>query len=223
MFPFADIRQTVNPRLKHTYIQVEPNGAILLKTPRRLNETELSRLLQQRANWIAKAQRRSALLHTNRLKEKDPVAYVWGEALPVRFENASVPSLQRHNGRFLLYRAPLFCPDSLQTLLDRLYEKEAKKHLPPKVEHYADIMRFYPSAVRFRKTKRQWGSCSAADRISLNTMLAKVPMELAEYVVVHELAHIRYKHHQKAFWDLVASVMPDYRKRRNELKYYTTH
>ena len=101
------------------------------------------------------------------------------------------------------------------------YKKEAENIIPPLVGKWAKQMQLFPSDVKFRKTKRQWGSCSSKNVLSFNTMLMKLPLEAVEYVVVHELAHIRHKHHQKAFWDLVWQTLPDYRDRMAVLHTFT--
>ena len=94
--------------------------------------------------------------------------------------------------------------------------------MPQIVQEYANKMQLFPNKITFRKTKRQWGSCSATNNISLNTMLAKLPINVVKYVIVHELAHIRHKNHQKEFWALVGKYMPKYKQLQNELKTYTT-
>ena len=83
-------------------------------------------------------------------------------------------------------------------------------------------MALVPTNIRFRKTKRQWGSCSGKNVLSFNTMLMKLPLSVIQYIIVHELAHIKHKHHQKSFWKLVEEHLPDYRQRVAELHTYTT-
>jgi len=68
--------------------------------------------------------------------------------------------------------------------------------------------------------KTRWGSCSAKNTISLNYYLAKLPESLIEYVVVHELAHIKEKNHSAKFWNLVEKYLPDVKKRRKLLREY---
>ena len=109
-----------------------------------------------------------------------------------------------------------------QTHLDRFYKTEAQNHIPEHVAFWAEKMRLSPTHVRFRKTKRQWGSCSGKNVLSFNTMMMKLPHDVIQYIIVHELAHIKHKHHQKAFWQMVEHYLPDYRKQVAELKNYMT-
>jgi len=100
------------------------------------------------------------------------------------------------------------------------YKKETPQIVLPLVEKYSKLMNLYPSKVSFRFNKTRWGSCSYKNSIVFNYYLAKLPMELIEYVVVHELAHIKHKHHQKPFWDEVAKVLPDVKIRRKNLRIF---
>ena len=98
------------------------------------------------------------------------------------------------------------------------YKNVTPKIVLPLVERYSKIMELYPSKVTFRFNKSRWGSCNQKNSIVFNYYLAKLPIELIEYVVVHELSHIKHKHHQKAFWDEVAKVLPDVKIRRKLLR-----
>ncbi|HEX2620737.1 MAG TPA: M48 family metallopeptidase [Phototrophicaceae bacterium] len=85
---------------------------------------------------------------------------------------------------------------------------------------WAVRMDVQPKRVAFRAMRRKWGSCSSTGNVNLNSALCTVPRELAEYVVVHELAHLRVFNHSKAFWALVGQHMPDYEVRRKTLDTY---
>ena len=98
------------------------------------------------------------------------------------------------------------------------YKKETPKIILPLVEKHSKIMGLFPSKVSFRFNKSRWGSCSGKNSIVFNYYLAKLPIEIIEYVVVHELAHIKHKHHQKPFWDEVERVLADWKKRRKLLR-----
>ena len=73
-------------------------------------------------------------------------------------------------------------------------------------------------AIKLSRRKTQWGSCTAGGTVRLNVQLIKLPLRLIDYVVVHELAHLRELNHSAAFWRVVESVCPDYASLRSELK-----
>ena len=98
--------------------------------------------------------------------------------------------------------------------IEKFYKKNAIEYITPMVEIYSKLMDLYPKQLKFRKNKSRWGSCSMQNNINLNTELIKQDIKFIEYVVVHELAHIRHKNHQKEFWELVGEFMPDFKERR---------
>ncbi len=79
-------------------------------------------------------------------------------------------------------------------------------------------MQLFPTSIKYRKNKRTWGSCNFKNGLNFNTLLVKFPLEVIEYVVIHELAHIKYKNHSKDFWNLVYKYCSDYKKREETLK-----
>ena len=82
-------------------------------------------------------------------------------------------------------------------------------------------MNLFPTKISFRKTKRRWGSCSAKNEISFTSSLVQLPLTCIEYIIVHELSHIKHKHHQKAFWLHVEKFMPHYKEYEKNLKEYS--
>ena len=215
------VSQIVNPRLKHTYVTLRDDGSLAIKTPRRLAAQEVETLLTSKSRWITQALKRYRARRRNSYDLPKPRCFLWGEAYDVVWHHAEQETLAFCGNRFEWYGAS-FEPEQLRRRLYDLYRREARQRLLPALDRFARKMRVSPQAVSFRRTKSQWGSCSTAHRISLNTMLAKVPIDAAEYVLVHELAHIKHPHHQKPFWDEVAAIMPDYERRKAILKRYTT-
>lgn len=102
--------------------------------------------------------------------------------------------------------------------LDKFYRQEAQKLIPKLVLEYSEIMNLFPTSIKFRKNKRTWGSCNYKNELNFNTLLMKFPIPLIEYVVVHELAHIKHKNHSKKFWACVENYCPDYKKKIKEFK-----
>jgi len=102
--------------------------------------------------------------------------------------------------------------------IESVYKSKTPEIVLPLVEKYSKIMNLKPSKISFRFNKSRWGSCSYKNSITFNYYLVKLPIELIEYVVVHELAHIKHKNHQKEFWNLVEVYMPDYKKRVRKLR-----
>ena len=89
----------------------------------------------------------------------------------------------------------------------------AKREIPPRVAHFAAILGVQPAGIRITSAKKRFGSCSGTDHLCFSWRLMLYPNEAVDYVVVHELAHIREKNHSPAVYNVVAAVLPDYKRR----------
>ena len=96
--------------------------------------------------------------------------------------------------------------------------RRAREELPKKVAEYSAVMGLYPTGITITGAEHRFGSCSGKNRICFSWRLMRYPEEAVDYVVVHELAHIRHKDHSKAFYACVEQVLPDWRERRKLLK-----
>ena len=96
--------------------------------------------------------------------------------------------------------------------------RSAKEILPKKVEYYSNIMGLKYGRITITSAKTRFGSCSAKGNISFSYRLMLYPEEAIDYVVVHELAHVKELNHSPAFYKIVASVLPDYKERAKMLK-----
>lgn len=98
------------------------------------------------------------------------------------------------------------------------YVRRAREELPERVAHYAARMGVRPAGITITGARKRFGSCSGKNRLCFSWRLMQYPGEAIDYVVVHELAHIRHKDHSQAFYDCIAQVMPDWRERRALLR-----
>lgn len=89
--------------------------------------------------------------------------------------------------------------------------EKAKKELPERVAYYAGIIGVKYGRITIRRQKTRWGSCSSKGNLNFNCLLMLTPNEVIDYVVVHELCHLKQLNHSEKFWREVARVMPDYK------------
>lgn len=98
-------------------------------------------------------------------------------------------------------------------------KKAAKEYIPPKVMEYSTIMGLKPSGIKITSARTRFGSCSGKNSLCFSYLLMQKPLKAVDYVIVHELAHIKHKNHGKRFYALVEKYMPDYRERNKLLKH----
>lgn len=94
----------------------------------------------------------------------------------------------------------------------RKLKRDAKKIIPERVEYYAKLSGITYNRIFIRLQKSRWGSCSVEGNLNFNALLALMPLEVLDSVVVHELCHRRHMDHSKAFYDEVLKIFPDYKK-----------
>ncbi|MDZ7796276.1 MAG: SprT family zinc-dependent metalloprotease [Candidatus Marinimicrobia bacterium] len=119
----------------------------------------------------------------------------------------------------------VFLPDpgnkaAVEKRLQHWYRKEAIRILTPRFWELSESLsglNLPGHQLRFYRMKRRWGSCSSKGVITLNTELIKKAPELIDYVILHELCHLKVPTHNRAFYDLLESVLPDWKTRRKEL------
>lgn len=108
---------------------------------------------------------------------------------------------------------------SHQTLaLEKRYRDAAADYIPKRVEYYHTLTGGNYSKITIRDQKTRWGSCSASGTLSFSFRLMMAPPRVLDYVVVHELCHLTYMNHSKDFWNMVESILPDYKEHRKWLK-----
>jgi len=213
----------INPKLKHIYLSFNEQGELIIKSPK-VSTIQIEKLLLKKASWINNSRKK--------FKEKKGKSIDFTSKSELYFLGEShtlvlVPykkkrtKLNFDGDLFRLYYS-VYDEKVFQHHIDTFYKEEAKQYIPELVNTWAKVMGLVYSNISFRKTKRQWGSCSGRNDLSFNTMMMKLPLAVIQYIIVHELSHIKHKHHQKAFWLLVEKYLPEYKTQVKELKNFTT-
>ena len=98
------------------------------------------------------------------------------------------------------------------------YRRKSAEWLPARVAYFAELMGVEPTGIRITGAKKRFGSCSSQNSLCFPLFLMGYPDAAIDYVIVHELAHIKHHDHSRAFWETVASYMPDYKQRQALLR-----
>ncbi len=206
-------------RMKHLYLYIR-DGELEVRCNPGVSLEAIESFLLGKEPWIRRKLREQRPDH-------DPAeSFPWdGRLVPIYFQEEKNSDTfrfryEKEKDRALL-QGPHFPPnDELQNLYEGYYRLHASRILGPKIEHWSEVTGLHPSKTGYRKTKSRWGSCSSRNALSLNTRLLTCPPEIRDYVIVHELCHIRHKNHSKEFWRLVSRYLPDWKERRKALREY---
>lgn len=100
----------------------------------------------------------------------------------------------------------------------QLYKKKAKEYLPERVKYWSEITELSPVYVHITSAQKRFGSCNGKNGICFSYRLMAYPQKAVDYVIIHELAHIKHKNHSREFYSLIEKYMPDYREAEKILK-----
>ncbi len=137
-----------------------------------------------------------------------------GSYFDLKLVGLQKPSLHFDNG-FTLSRAAQTKGEQVFT---RWYKERALEIIAERVKQYAQQYNFIPKQVKISSAKTRWGSCGPNGTLNFTWRLVMAPLDVIDYVVVHELAHLRVKDHSSKFWKVVESIYPEYKKQRKWLR-----
>lgn len=200
-------------------LRIDDRG-LTVSVPLRASEKWLHSVLQDKAHWVVEklGNWQTHKPVETRWADGEAVSYL-GEALMLRV----VPGLfaappSRHRGELWVFVANGSGEAQIEQIVAQWYRQEAERLFAERVAHYAALLKVVPHRVGLSAAKTQWGCCTARGTVRLNERLIRLPLRLVDYVVAHELAHLREMNHSAAFWEVVESVCPDYAKLRRELR-----
>ncbi|RLG14554.1 MAG: M48 family peptidase [Candidatus Nanohalarchaeota archaeon] len=214
----AEISRIVRSKRKTFGLEITPEADLIVRVPMRASDKDIQKTVDKKIKWILAKQK----LVRERCDKKQPRAFAEGEYFFYLgnqcklyiMDNASTP-LYFDSGSFILSARHAH---KARDVFTKWYRKQAYDKFCQRASFFSAV-----SGLRYRKisisnAKRRWGSCSGKDNLNFNWRLIMAPLDIIDYVVVHELCHIEEKNHSKRFWDKVRNMMPDYKERRAWLK-----
>jgi predicted metal-dependent hydrolase len=211
------IDEIIYTRRKTIALVVQPSGRLVVRAPLRTSQKEIRRLVEENAAWIKSKQEWAKSNYAPPV----PRRFVAGEAFaflglsyPLEIVSAKHPALKL-DGKFYLAEAAL---PHAQAVFERWYRGQAQTILTERAQYFAAQNGYHYSKVKISSARTRWGSCSARGDLSFTWRLVLAPLPVIDYVVVHELVHLKVRNHSRQFWDQVHQLMSDYKTRRSWLK-----
>ncbi|HEY7067357.1 MAG TPA: SprT family zinc-dependent metalloprotease [Chloroflexota bacterium] len=211
-------------RRKTVEITLDPRDGVLVAAPRDTPAERVRAVVAKRASWI--------VLHgQSDFEGSQARRFVSGESVPylgrqvrlvVTLANVKKASVAFSHWS-LAVTAPADLPEparraAIERALVRWYRQRAADRLPKRVQYWAPRVGVTPTEVLIRAQSARWASCSPSGVLRFNWRVVMAPPALIDYVVVHELVHLRVRTHTAAFWAELARLIPDFKLRRAHLK-----
>lgn len=206
---------------------VRPDKSVSVRAPLRTPAKEVRVFVEQRGEWVAKVWKKLDARPARQLQEYGRGALFMFQGKEFRLEFAMGPrtSLHLHEGLMVLVVPELPSEETVRKKVDSWYRKRAIEIIE---ERSIECHRMMGDEgiplppITLRSMKTRWGSYSyRTGRITLNLNLVKAPQACLDYVIIHELCHIKVRHHGPDFWRMVARYRPDYLSERLQLKLYS--
>jgi predicted metal-dependent hydrolase len=193
-----------NRRARRYLLRIQRDGTARVTIPRGGSMTEARDFASQNLSWI-----RQQL----RIRATRPGGTVWAVGTKILFHGQPTPLDVGPPGTVQLgeHHVPVDDqPGDLRPAVERYLRHLAAKELPPRVLALAALHQLRVNRVTIRNQQSRWGSCSARGTISLNWRLIQTPDFVRDYLILHELAHLRQMNHSQRFWQEVAKLCPEF-------------
>ncbi len=224
----GEIRIRRGRNIRYLRIRMAPGRGIWVSVPYGVSQKQTEKFLEENREWILQNRR-----NMEAYEQDTGVGLKIGAEIKTKLHLLKIIATDQLKPYYRIEQEviTLAIPEKVvfsriekivQQFLLEIYTMEARQFLPRRVKEYAEKYGFRYGRLTFRDNISNWGSCSFENNISLNIKLMKLPDEIIDYVILHELCHTIEKNHSAAFWKLVRKVCPDYAVLRNRLRKYNT-
>jgi predicted metal-dependent hydrolase len=207
-------------------ISILPNSSVIVRVPYLTSLKTINRLVLQKEGWIKKHRESFKEKGNNKLTRlyvTGEIHLIRGKEVVLKIEKSARPYIRYADSYIELGLEKKDDRDAVKRLLYKWYKTEAMVVFP---ELFRNILlkhekqMFKPSGLIIRTMKRRWGSCSNKGIITLSTELIRLPDLYIEYVIIHELCHLRHHNHGVRYYNLLSALFPEWKTIRKEMRRY---
>jgi predicted metal-dependent hydrolase len=193
---------------KKISIHIDSSGRITLKVPKKTSEETIKSVVERNGKMIVeKLQSLEAARETPKMIR----AYE---------DEGKFLYLGKYYSLHELIETAELSEEQLQLKLKKFYFSSCKKLIGERITRYQTQLRVKPKSIEIVESRTKWGSCSSDKKLTFNYRLAMAPVEVIDYVIIHELCHLLHMNHDRSFWRRVGSLMPDYKEKEEYLARY---
>ncbi|OGV50686.1 MAG: hypothetical protein A2X49_14075 [Lentisphaerae bacterium GWF2_52_8] len=198
-------------------LEVRPDARLVIRAPLRLPLSEIENIVSSKHAWIIRQQLRARTLQHKKQERNfiDGDKFLFrGDSWPLKLTDEESDGLRFEQGFFL----PRHLQPEAPALFSAWYRNEAEKIIPSRVMEIAENFKFKVCRIRLSSASGRWGSCGAGGTLNLNWTLILAAPAVLDYVIAHELAHLREMNHSARFWQEVSFLCPDWQRHRKWLR-----
>lgn len=227
--------QVVHSRRKTIALQVK-HGQVFVRAPYQVDQHFINSFIQKKEMWLRakiSEQIQSAELCCN--FNHGAKLFLFGQLVTLNIVFSSVNKKSNvylsnpHDGQPTLtipftttaqnrFKTQLQLSFAVKKRIEGYFTAQAQAIILPKVEYYSQQTQLVPTKIKIRQYRARWGSCNSKGELSFNYLLMMLPMHVVDYVVIHELCHLRHLNHSADFWQLVAAYCPNFKQAKAWVK-----
>ncbi len=213
MLKVADVECTVLRSARRSVaIFIERDGSVSVRAPLSVTDEQLAKVVEKKLPWIYR--NRALWRELNRDAPKREFVsgesfYVAGQPCILDIRHEADEPLALAGDRLVLKHSHI---EKAEELLRALYRKMGYERLPVLIERFASRMGVKPGRLRVWELQNRWASCSEKGNLNFHWRVLALPLDVLEYLVVHELAHLKHRNHNNHFWEEVEKVYPQWRR-----------
>lgn len=219
--------EIIKKKNKNIGIRITSDGIVKVTAPIFTLDSYIHEIVYKKAEWILSKLKLMEEMKNSELNRKysvgDSIVYLGKEYELNVIEEVEADAKVRLKGeKFEVHVKPEWNGEERERFIRdgiaEWYKHEAFSKLKERTKYYSGVLKLYPNNIRVKEQKSIWGSCSSKDNINFNWKLIMAPQAVLDYIVVHELCHLKHRDHSKNFWGLVEQIIPDYGEKRKWLK-----
>lgn len=225
----GSIEMIKSKKISRMSMKIHPIKGVCVTIPQSWSYKKAEEILQNNSSWVNSAYKKLSATEkkTTPFTEKSTIQTKYRKVKILPWIGRDVSSTLKPEELNIYYPRDRNILDrdiqeSIRNILEEYLRKEAKLYLPERLSFLAEKFNFQYKGVSIKNMKSRWGSCTSANQINLSLHLLRIPEELSDYVLLHELCHTVHKNHSAKFWNLLSTVCEEAKKKDKEMRKYRT-
>jgi len=211
------IDKIIRTKRKTFALQIAHDATLTVRAPFAASIDIIEKIVTKKADWIKRKQKESK----EKYQKAAPKEFVNGEGFLYLGEIYKLRIVDEQENSLIFNKEFVFRKreiNNAEKVFIEWYKKTALDKISARVNHYAQKAGLQFNEIKINNARQRWGSCSARGNLNFAWRLIMAPLSVIDYVIIHELAHLKHKNHSSKFWTTVKVMMPGYEKERQWLK-----